>query len=36
VIEHFTYHTGQISLAVKLRKNMDLGYYAGRDLNAKG
>lgn len=36
VVEHFSYHTGQISLHVKLRKNVDLGYYAGEDLNAKG
>lgn len=35
VVEHFSYHTGQITLAVKLLKNVDLGYYAGRDLNAK-
>lgn len=36
VTEHFSYHTGQISLHVKLRKNIDLGYYAGRNLNATG
>ena len=36
VVEHFSYHTGQISLHVKLRKGLDLGYYAGMDLNAKG
>ena len=35
VVEHFSYHTGQISLAVKLLKGVDLGYYAGQDLNAK-
>ncbi len=35
VVEHFSYHTGQISLAVKLLKNIDLSYYAGQDLNAK-
>lgn len=35
VVEHFSYHTGQISLAVKLLKNVDLSYYAGQDLNAK-
>ncbi len=35
VVEHFSYHTGQISLAVKLLKNVDLRYYAGQDLNAK-
>lgn len=27
VVEHFSYHTGQISYAVKTRKNIDLGYY---------
>jgi uncharacterized damage-inducible protein DinB len=27
VIEHFSYHTGQISLLTKLMKNEDLGYY---------
>ncbi len=35
VVEHFSYHTGQISLAVKLLKGVDLGYYAGQDLNVK-
>ena len=29
VIEHFSYHTGQITLLTKLLKNMDTGYYAG-------
>lgn len=36
VVEHFSYHTGQISLHTKLHRNIDLGYYAGHDLNAKG
>ena len=27
VIEHFSYHTGQISLLTKLMKHQDLGYY---------
>jgi uncharacterized damage-inducible protein DinB len=27
VIEHFSYHTGQITYYVKWRKNMDTGYY---------
>lgn len=35
VVEHFSYHTGQISYITKLRKHVDLGYYAGQDLNAK-
>lgn len=33
VTEHFSYHLGQISLLVKLNKNIDLGYYAGRDID---
>ncbi len=33
VTEHFSYHTGQISLHTKLLKNIDLGYYKDRDLN---
>jgi uncharacterized damage-inducible protein DinB len=32
VVEHFSYHTGQISWFVKARKDMDLGYYAGVEL----
>ncbi len=35
VVEHFSYHTGQITYAVKSRKGIDLGYYEGLDLNAK-
>lgn len=35
VTEHFSYHTGQISLHVKLLKNIDLGYYKERDLNVR-
>ncbi len=27
VIEHFSYHTGQITYFVKWRKDMDIGYY---------
>jgi uncharacterized damage-inducible protein DinB len=34
VVEHFGYHTGEITFAVKSRKNVDMGYYAGQDLNA--
>lgn len=33
VIEHFSYHTGQIALLTKLWINDDLGFYAGSDLN---
>lgn len=33
VIEHFSYHTGQVTYLVKLIKNIDTGYYAGIDLN---
>lgn len=36
VTEHFSYHTGQISLHVKLLKNIDLGYYKDRNLNVTG
>ena len=36
VIEHFSYHTGQVTYAVKLLKNIDLGYYAGQDLDRTG
>ena len=32
VIEHFSYHTGQISYIVKAVKNIDLGYYKGIEL----
>ncbi len=35
VCEHFSYHTGQISLHTKLLKNIDLGYYKDRDLNVR-
>ncbi len=31
VVEHFSYHTGQITYFVKWRKDMDVGYY-GEDL----
>jgi uncharacterized damage-inducible protein DinB len=33
VTEHFSYHVGQITYAVKSRKNIDTGYYDGVDLN---
>jgi uncharacterized damage-inducible protein DinB len=35
VCEHYSYHTGQIAFWTKFIKNMDLGFYAGIDLNAK-
>ena len=34
VVEHLSYHTGQIAFWVKYRKGVDLGFYDGRDLNA--
>jgi len=36
VVEHFSYHTGQIAYIIKSRKNVDLGFYRGRDLNQRG
>ena len=36
VVEHFSYHTGQIAYITKSRKNIDLGFYRGRDLNKRG
>lgn len=36
VAEHFSYHTGQITLHTKLLLDVDTGYYKGLDLNAKG
>ena len=33
VVEHFSYHVGQISYIVKAKKAIDLGYYAGQDLD---
>ena len=35
VVEHFSYHTGQIIFWVKLLKDKDLGFYANLDLNKK-
>lgn len=32
VIEHFSYHTGQITYFVKAHKDLDTGYYANLDL----
>lgn len=36
VTEHFSYHVGQITYYTKFIKDLDTGYYAGLDLNAKG
>lgn len=36
VVEHFSYHTGQIAYAVKARKGVDLGFYRGINLNQTG
>jgi len=33
VIEHFSYHTGQITTLTKIFTNKDTGYYAGLNLN---
>ncbi|SFF57650.1 DinB family protein [Thermoflexibacter ruber] len=35
VVEHFSYHTGQIAFWTKLLTNEDLGFYKGMNLNAK-
>lgn len=35
VVEHFSYHVGQVGYFVKARKNLDLGYYSGHDLERK-
>jgi len=35
VVEHYSYHTGQITYMVKQLKNKQLGYYKDVDLNAK-
>ena len=32
VVEHFSYHVGQITLHTKLLLDIDTGYYAGQDL----
>jgi uncharacterized damage-inducible protein DinB len=33
VVEHLSYHTGQIAYLTKALKNRDLGFYDGIDLN---
>ena len=35
VVEHYSYHTGQIAFWTKLLKNKDLDFYEGVDLNKK-
>lgn len=35
VVEHFSYHTGQIAFWVKQLNNEELGFYDGQDLNIK-
>ncbi len=35
VVEHLSYHTGQITFWTKYLKNKDMGFYAGQDLNSK-
>jgi uncharacterized damage-inducible protein DinB len=36
VVEHYSYHVGQITLLTKLLSGQDTGYYAGLDLDSKG
>lgn len=33
VVEHYSYHTGQIAFWTKILRDKDLGFYAGFDLN---
>jgi uncharacterized damage-inducible protein DinB len=33
ITEHFSYHVGQMTYFVKARRDLDVGYYAGLDLN---
>jgi len=35
VVEHYSYHTGQIAFWTKLLRDQDLGFYAKVDLNVK-
>ncbi|MBK7409101.1 MAG: DUF1572 family protein [Saprospirales bacterium] len=32
VVEHFSYHVGQVSFFTKAQKDIDLGYYSGMEL----
>ncbi len=36
VVEHFSYHTGQITYYVKWRKDINTAYYSGINLDAVG
>ncbi|MEM9261726.1 MAG: DUF1572 family protein, partial [Bacteroidota bacterium] len=36
VVEHLSYHTGQIIFWTKAMNNIDLDFYGGVDLEAKG
>ncbi|MFQ6115493.1 MAG: DinB family protein, partial [bacterium] len=36
VVEHFSYHVGQIAYYVKSKKAVDLKFYKGVDLNKTG
>ena len=36
VVEHFSYHTGQMAYFVKARKGIDLGFFRGVNLNRTG
>lgn len=35
VVEHYSYHTGQIAFWAKMLKDKDLGFYAGVDLTVR-
>lgn len=35
VVEHYSYHTGQIIFWTKMKRDTDMGFYAGVDLNKK-
>lgn len=35
VVEHFSYHTGQMAFWTKMIRNIDLGFYNDLDLNQK-
>lgn len=35
VVEHFSYHTGQITFWTKCLMDKDMGFYSGMDLNKK-
>ena len=36
VVEHFSYHVGQITWYTKLIKNVDMKYYGGKNLSITG